>query len=239
MKTLLPTLAVLALTACALPTIANGQSERFTINAGSIVQTIYLDDSNAIYHLDALEAAITQAGGDHLASFEIINNQSQDHPMTHVVMLQWADPSDRAELENSEAWSSVDAMITDVGFFGVQQDTPVELHEDRIYDGTHAWTIAESPEQMAVVMQIIGRYFEAIEPVLKEYQIGSKAFFGPVAIDGGDYQIYTPQIFGLFEWQRFEDIERFQKDERWLSSVDVRDATFTRKEDTWHGRAIF
>ncbi|WP_415919019.1 hypothetical protein [Tateyamaria sp. SN6-1] len=234
------TTTALAFAAFVSPAFAEGRIDTFTINAGQLVQAIYLNDAGAASQLGALEAAIGEAGGEHLTNLEVIQNESQDHDMTHVVLLQWADPSGRAALEASDAWASVSDSVGSLGFFGAQQDTPVELHEDKIYDGTHAWTIAESPEQMAVVQQVLGVYFRSIGPVLQEYQIGTKAFMGSApGMDGGDFDVYAPQIFGLFEWQKLEDVERFRNDERWLEHVDIRNATFKRDEDTYFSRVIF
>ncbi len=234
------TLFALSLAALAAPAFAEGRTDTFTINAGQLVQAVYLNDADAVSQLGALEDAIEAAGGEHLTNLEVIRNESQDHDMTHVVLLQWADPSGRAALENSDAWQAISGSVNSVGFFGAQADTPVTLHEDKIYDSTHAWTIAQSPEQMQVVMQVIGSYFQAIAPVLKEYQIGQVAFMGSApGMDGGDYDLYAPQIFGLFEWQKLEDIGAFRNDERWLQSVDVRNATFARDEDTYFSRVMF
>ncbi len=232
--------AAAALAAFSSPAFAEGRTDTFTINAGQLVQAIYINDANAAGQLGALEDAINAAGGEHLTNIEVIRNDSQDHDMTHIVLLQWVDPSGREALEASVAWGDISGSVGSVGFFGAQQDTPVTLREDRIYDGTHAWTVAQSPEQMAVVQHVLGVYFQSIAPVIQEYQISTLAFMGSApGMDGGDHDIYAPQIFGLFEWQQLEDVERFRTDERWLEHVDIRNATFKREEDTWFGRVMF
>ncbi|MEM8796067.1 MAG: hypothetical protein AAGE61_10910 [Pseudomonadota bacterium] len=232
--------AALALLSAAQVTADSGRTDNFTIRAGALVEAIYLNNNGVADDLANLEAAINAAGGEHLTNLEVIRNESENHPITHVVFLQWSDPSRRSALTGSAAWDVIDDHITDLGFFGVRGDTSVELHEDRIYDATHAWTIAKSPEQMQVVMQVIGRYFQAITPVLKEYKIATKAFFGPApGVSDPNFPTYSPQIFGLFEWQSLEDVEKFRSDERWLKSVDIRDATFERDEDTYFTRVMF
>lgn len=224
----------------ALSALAEGRTDTFTINAGQLVQAIYLNDADAAENIPALETAITFAGAKHLTNLEVIRNESEGHDITHVVLLQWADPSGRAALEESDTWANIAPSVNSVGFFGAQQDTPVTLHEDKIYDGTHAWTVAQSPDQMAVVQHVLGVYFQSIAPVLMEYEISTVAFMGSApGIDGGDFDLYAPQIFGLFEWQSLDDVEAFRTDPRWLESVDIRNATFARDEDTYFTRVMF
>ncbi len=226
------------------PTSAmSAQTTEFTLSGGALIEIMYFDAPQAGDVLEntlipAYGNAVGAAGGEYLVGFEILRNLAQDHPATHVAMVQWPNAEARASATAGEAYGRLDDHVAEVAFFAVQSDTPVSLDHSKIYDFTSAWTIGESPEQMGIVMQVIGRYFEKIRPVIEEYEIHTAAFMmrHPSGPDVGAG--YAPQITGLFVWNSLDDHARFQTDARWLEHVDIRNAVLARREDVLLGTVI-
>lgn len=216
----------------ALPLTAHAaDTTDVTLSGGALIELLFLDvgETGGAEALSQLEGSVEAAGGDFLVGLEVVKNLAHDHPASHIAIVEWQVPDARADA--AEAYDALGDALTDVGFFAVQQDTPISFDPEKIYDFTSAWTIAETPEEMGVVMKVISTYFQKIGPVIEDYGIATRAFMmrhpAAPAVDA----VFAPQITGLFEWQALDDHSRFQNDERWLEHVDIRNAVLARKED--------
>ncbi|MEM7773380.1 MAG: hypothetical protein AAF327_23100 [Cyanobacteria bacterium P01_A01_bin.37] len=216
---------------------AEVDTQSFTIQAGALIEAVYLNAPGSSEQLSqrllpAYQEAVTRTGGEYLANFEVLQNDSVDRSVTHVALIQWPDAVTRAAVKETQGYTNIEGQITDVGFFAAQQDTPVVLDGDKIYDFTSAWTIATEPAHMAIVMQVIGTYFQKIQPVIERYQISTVAFLGRYpGAPQDESRVYAPDITGIFEWQRLEDFDVFQNDPDWLEHVDIRNAVLSREAD--------
>ncbi|MEO0376788.1 MAG: hypothetical protein AAF329_19645 [Cyanobacteria bacterium P01_A01_bin.17] len=209
----------------------------FTIRAGALIEAIYFNvPSNGEQLKRALlpsfQKAVAESGGEYLASFEVLKNAKGDHTVTHIALMQWPNSSVRAAAKNSQSRQHLNSLITDVGFFAAQQDTPVVLSQDKIYDFTSAWTIATEPAHMQVVMQVLGTYFQKIGPVTQKYGITTTAFLGRhPAAPQDEARVFAPDISGIFEWQNIEDHSKFNRDPMFTEHVDIRNAVLRRTEE--------
>jgi len=200
----------------------------FTLKGGALIELVFLQDGDAGL-LPEFETAIETAGGDYLVGFDVVKNLAKDHSATRVAMVQWSTAASRAAAD--AIYADLGTVLNDTGFFVVQADTAVALDHDKIYDFTSAWTIAKTPEEMGIVMQVIGHYFQKIGPIVDEYEIATRAFMMRHPAGAELAPAFTPQITGLFEWRSLQDHARFQNDPRWLEHVDIRNAVLARKED--------
>lgn len=221
------------------------QTKEFTAKVGALIETIYLDageDASLLVDrgLPAFARTAEANGGELFGVFEVQRDEAIDRDVSHVALFQWPDADARSEAVDHQSWGGLDESRVDSGFFAVQQDTAVTLRSDRVYDFTHAFTIAKSPEQMEKVMQVLGVYFQGLGPIAQRYGIETKMFtMAHPAPPAERAKPYQPQIMGLFEWRSLDDIETFRADPEWLAIVDVRNATFARPEDTLFTTAVF
>lgn len=210
------------------------QAKEFRIQAGALVEFIYFDvepkDAKKLErNLINLKSEIENSGGEHLADFKVLLDKGYKHPVTHLTMVQWPDVQTRENLLSTNLFLSLKKYINDSGFFGVQQETPIRLERNKMYDFTNAWTVAKSPDQMQVVQHVLNTYFGKIFSLMQEYQVSTKSFFAqhPAAVSLGKF--YNPQIVGMFEWQSLNDPNVFGSDPSFLEHVDIRDSILIHK----------
>ncbi len=205
----------------------NVKTHKFTIKAGAIVEVLYFNTDSKTFEKavkDYGKEASTN-GAELLAKFEVIKKETE-RPVTHIALVQWTDPSRYGKVA-----VNLTKTLVDVGFFGAQQDTPVILRDDKMYDFTSAWTIATDPCQMPALMQILGVYFGKIGPALQKYGIAQTAFVGPhPAAPKTKLKTYTPQMMGVFQWNSVEDPSKFQADPMFTEHVDIRNAMMKKME---------
>ncbi|WP_299223901.1 hypothetical protein [uncultured Aquimarina sp.] len=223
------------------------KTTNFTIKAGAMVETLYLNVPNgntsiASKLLPAYAKTVSSSGGEVLATFEVTQLPDTDRKMTHIVLIQWTDPSKRTGSVNKGSFKKIVAALgsenIQYGFFGSQQDTPVTLSSDKIYDFTSAWFISDDPCTFPSLFGVLGTYFSKIPPVLQEYKISQTAFFGPhPAMPKTETNVFVPHMFGIFEWQKFEDRELFNKAPRYTEHVDIRNSVL-KKMDVVFAKAI-
>ncbi len=212
----------------------------FTIKAGAMVETLYLNVPDGTTNitrklLPAYAKTVASSGGEVLATFEVTQLPDTDRKMTHIVLIQWTDPSKRAGSISKGSFKKIVTVLgsenIQYGFFGAQQDTPVALSSDKIYDFTSAWFISDDPCAFPALFGVLGTYFSKIPPVLQEYGISQTAFFGPhPAMPTSETNVFIPHMFGIFEWQKFEDREVFNKDPRYVEHVDIRNSALKKMD---------
>ncbi len=224
----------LPLSACSIP-----KTKTFTIKAGALVEVMYINATGAKSKvakkiLPDYARALSQNGGELLASFEVTQLPQTERKMTHIVLIQWNDPSKRAKLvatsSSKKLLDTVGKENIQYGFFGAQQDTSVNLHPDKIYDFTSAWFISEDPCTFPTLFQVLGGYFQNIDPITAEYGISQTAFFGPHPAMPHEANLFVPHMFGIFEWQKYEDREVFNNDPKYTAHVDVRNAVLKKMD---------
>ncbi|MEW7292398.1 hypothetical protein [Aquimarina sp. 2304DJ70-9] len=226
---LLTIVVTLPLLACKNP----AKSASFTIKAGALVEVMYIDASSQVTNkveglLPAFSKNVSSIGGEVLAKFKVSNLANTKRKMTHIVLLQWSDISKRTNLQGQDTFKKLLEAVgkenIQFGFFGAQQDTPVTLQADKIYDFTSAWFITDDPCAFPPLFQVLGGYFQKINPITKAYGISQTAFFGPHPAMPKEPNAFIPHMFGIFEWQKYEDREVFNNDPKYTAHVDVRNA---------------
>lgn len=235
LSTVLIFLSVLQLSACESPV----KTTDFIIKAGAMVEILYLNvpdgnDNVAPKLLPAYAKTVASSGGEVLATFEVTQLPQTERKMTHIVLIQWADPSNRAGSVSQPSFKKLESAIGDgniqYGFFGSQQDTPVTLDTEKIYDFTSAWFISDDPCTFPPLFQVLGGYFENINSITKEYGISQTAFFGPHPAMPAEANTFIPHMLGIFEWQKFEDREVYNNDPDFTQHVDVRNSVLKRMD---------
>jgi len=201
----------------------------FTIKAGALVEMIYINAENKGGDVEPLRKGLTRANCEVLATFEVAQIPKSKRKFSHILMIQWANPADRSSSSVARAIDKAKKTLGEenlqFGFFGSQQDTPVTLNEDKIYDFTSAWLISDDPCAAPSLMQVIGGYFQKIGPVIQEYRIGQTAFFGPhPQMPKTESRLFVPHMLGIFEWQKYDDRAKFIADPAYTAHVDVRNA---------------
>ncbi len=211
---------------------ADVKTGEFTIKAGAVLETLYFntDAKNFASVTKEYGKEVAKNGGQLVAKFEVVKKDTE-RPVTHIAIVQWTNPAGYAKAAASSAFAKAKKSLIDVGFFGAQQDTPVVLRDDKIYDFTSAWTIATAPEQMPVIMQVMQTYFGKIGPVMGKYGIAQTAFVGPhPGAPQTSATAYTPQMMGIFQWNDVNDPKKFQNDPDFTAHVDIRDAVMSKME---------
>lgn len=211
---------------------ANLRTGEFTIKAGAILETLYFNTTDADFKsiIGHYEKEVSKNGGQLLAQFEVIKKKT-GRPVTHIAIVQWADPKGYGKVVGSSAFTKAKGKLVDIAFYGAQQDTPVVLREDKIYDFTSAFTIMTDPCQMPTIMQVIGTYFGKIGPVLQKYGIAQTAFVGPhPSAPQTSVNTYIPHMMGIFQWNNIKDVDKFQNDPDFTEHVDIRNAVMSKME---------
>lgn len=235
LSSLLIFLSIVHLSACERPI----GIVSFTITAGAMVETLYLNvpesDTKVISKLlPAYAKTVASAGGEVLATFKVTQLPNTDRKMTHIVLIQWPDPSKRTNSISKTGFKKIGAALggdnIQYGFFGAQQDIPVTLSADKIYDFSSAWFISDDPCAFPALFEVLGTYFSKIPPVLQEFGISQTAFFGPHPAMPEETNMFVPHMFGIFEWQKFEDREVFNKDSRYTEHVDIRNSVLKKMD---------
>ncbi len=228
-------LLALQVSACEEPL----KTVNFTIKAGALVEVLYLNVPNgntavAGKLLPAYTKTVASSGGEVLATFEVTQLPETERKMTHIVLVQWTDPSKRAGSVSKNTFKRLQSAIGDkniqYGFFGAQQDTPVTLSTEKIYDFTSAWFISDDPCTFPSFFQVLGGYFQNINPITTKYGISQTAFFGPHPAMPKEANIFIPHMLGIFEWQKYEDREVFNNDPAYTEHVDVRNSVLKKMD---------
>lgn len=205
----------------------------FTIKAGALVEVMYINATSntakVVSNLvPAFAKAITSSGNEVLATFEVTQIPNSKRVASHILLLQWNDVSQRDIIKGQRSFKRLEDSVgkenIQYGFFGSQENTPVTLHSDKIYDFTSAWFIVDDPCAFPPLFQVLGGYFQKINPVTTAYGISQTAFFGPHPAMPAESNLFIPHMFGIFEWQRFEDHKIFNNDPKYTAHVDVRNA---------------
>lgn len=208
------------------------KSSEFTIKAGAVLETLYFntDDKTFASLTKTYGKEVAKHGGELLAKFDVVKKKTE-RAVTHIAIVQWTDPSGYVKAAKSSVFTNVKNKLVDVAFYGAQENTPVVLRGDKIYDFTSAFTIMTDPCQMPTIMQVMGTYFGKIGPVLQKYQIAQTAFVGPhPGAPATTVTPYTPHMMGIFQWNKIEDVEKFQNDPDFTAHVDIRDAVMSKME---------
>ena len=208
------------------------KSSEFTIKAGAVLETLYFntDDSTFKSILKSYGKEVSKNGGQILAKFNVIKKKTE-RAVTHIAIVQWTNPDGYSKVTATSAFKKAKDKLVDVSFYGAQQDTPVVLREDKIYDFTSAFTIMTDPCQMPMIMQILGTYFGKIGPVLQKYGIAQTAFVGPhPAAPSTSAKRYVPHMMGIFQWNDINDVSKFQNDKDFTEHVDIRNAIMSKME---------
>lgn len=212
------------------PIPAGTATSTFTITAGAVVETLYFNTDSKTFKsaVDNYSKSVSNYGGELLAKFEVIKKKTE-RPVTHIAIVQWKDISSYAKA--AKASSQLKNNLVDVSYYGAQQNTPVTLRGDKVYDFTSAFTIMTDPCQMPVVMGVMRTYFGKIGPVLQKYNISQTAFFGPhPGAPSTSLNTYMPHMMGIFQWNNVSDVAKFQSDKDFTDHVDVRDAVMQKME---------
>lgn len=208
------------------------KSSEFIIKAGAVLETLYFNTSDSEFKsiIAGYGKEVTKNGGQLVAQFEVIKKKTE-RPVTHIAIVQWTDAKGYSKASGSNAFAKVKDKLVDVAFYGSQQDTPVVLRDDKIYDFTSAFTIMTDPCQMPTIMQVMGTYFGKIGPILQKYGIAQTAFVGPhPGAPSTTATSYTPHMMGVFQWNDINDVEKFQNDPDFTEHVDIRNAVMNKME---------
>lgn len=211
---------------------AGVKTSEFTIKAGAVLETLYFNTDDKTFASIAKDYGkeVAKNGGALLATFDVIKKKTE-RSVTHIAIVQWTDPSGYAKATKSSVFSKAKSNLVDVGFFASQQDTPVVLRDDKMYDFTSAVTIMTDPCQMPTIMQVMGTYFGKIGPVLQKYGIAQTAFVGPhPGAPQTSAKMYMPHMMGIFQWNDVNDVEKFQNDPDFTEHVDIRNAVMSKME---------
>lgn len=207
--------------------------EGFTIKAGALIEVIYINAPGKLKEVQTLGKDLAKTKGEWLATFEVAEMPKTERKFSHILIVQWVAPSDRSSGAKhiAKAKKSFGDANIQFGFFGSQQDTPVALKKDKIYDFTSAWLISDDPCAAPSLMQVIGGYFQNIGPVIQEYGIGQTAFMGPhPQMPKTESNLFIPHMLGIFEWQKYTDRAKFIEDPAYTAHVDVRNAVLNKMD---------